>query len=136
MEFKDRLRLLRKEYNLSYAEMATDFEKTEAAIRAWEMGRTSPNSETLIKLANYFKCTTDYLLGLSSSRSPSKIDEFKSELLQIDKELAMLDIQLTNYETEIKVTAQKREETSKRMIALKHRQAQLIDGIKTIENIK
>lgn len=33
---------------------------------SWETGRYIPSAENLIKLANYFGCTTDYLLGRES----------------------------------------------------------------------
>ena len=35
----------------------------------WETGRSKPDADTLIKLAQYFDCTTDYLLGLSEYRN-------------------------------------------------------------------
>lgn len=64
MELKDRLKRLRTQSKISLAELASLFSKSESAIRMWEIGRSKPDADTLIKLAKYFGCTADYLLGL------------------------------------------------------------------------
>lgn len=69
MEFKDRIKILREEEKISYTELGAEFGKTEAAIRSWEVGRTKPDADTLIKLTKRFGCTTDYLLGLSNIKN-------------------------------------------------------------------
>lgn len=71
MEFKDRFKTLRTNASLSYSQIAALYGKTDAAIRSWEAGRTKPDVDTLIKLAKYFGCTTDYLLGLSDVATPN-----------------------------------------------------------------
>ena len=78
MEFKDRLRNFREELNLSAAQVAVQFDKSEGAIRMWETGRSKPDADTLIKLAEYFNCTTDYLLGLSDYKDTAHADEHKA----------------------------------------------------------
>jgi transcriptional regulator with XRE-family HTH domain len=72
MEFKDIIRQLRNERGMNTTQLAGQFEKTEAAIRAWESGRSKPDADTLIKLAQYFDCTADYLLGLSNFKTPAE----------------------------------------------------------------
>ena len=72
MEFSDVLRSLRESRKLSAAQLAGAFEKSEGAIRMWETGRSKPDADTLIKLAQYFNCTTDYLLGLSEYRNTTE----------------------------------------------------------------
>ena len=79
MEFKDRLRALRESRQLSAARLAGDFDKSEGAIRMWETGRTKPDADTLIKLASYFDCTTDYLLGLSDFKNEAHFEELSIE---------------------------------------------------------
>ena len=68
-EFKDRLRQFRAERELSAAQIAVVFNKSEGAIRMWETGRAKPDADTLIKLAEFFNCSTDYLLGLTEYRN-------------------------------------------------------------------
>ena len=70
MDFSERIRELRAETGLSYTQFASKFDKSEGAIRAWETGRSKPDADTLIKLSDYFKVPTDYLLGLTDARRP------------------------------------------------------------------
>jgi transcriptional regulator with XRE-family HTH domain len=80
MEFKDIIRQLRNERSMNTTQLATKFEKTEAAIRAWESGRSKPDADTLIKLGEYFECSTDFLLGLSAYRNAAHHSEHKAVL--------------------------------------------------------
>lgn len=48
-------------------------------ISNYEKGRHLPDAERLIKIADYFSVTTDYLLGRSSSNLPA--DVFSAPLL-------------------------------------------------------
>lgn len=70
MEFKDRIKHIRQENNNTLTDLGAALGKTESACRAWELGRTKPDADTLIKLAKYFNCTTDYLLGLDGFKNP------------------------------------------------------------------
>ena len=64
MEFKDRIKALRNEKNLTQTQLASYLDKGESAVRMWEIARSKPDVDTLIKLSQYFECSTDYLLGL------------------------------------------------------------------------
>ncbi len=76
MEFKDRIKLLRETSNLSLTQLALEFGKTESAVRAWELGRTKPDVDTIIKISKYFDCTSDYLLGLSDFKNNEEKNKF------------------------------------------------------------
>lgn len=39
-------------------------------IGRWENGSIVPKTENVKKMANYFKCSADYILELSEERSP------------------------------------------------------------------
>jgi transcriptional regulator with XRE-family HTH domain len=64
--------------------------KTESACRAWELGRTKPDCDTLIKLAQYFECSTDYLLGLSEDRNADEKASSIEKMGEVEKLLAAL----------------------------------------------
>ena len=72
MEFKDRIKLLREAKGLDTTKLAAAFDMKDAGVRAWELGRTKPGADTLIKLSKYFNVSTDYLLGLSDGYTPDK----------------------------------------------------------------
>lgn len=65
-----------------YPEMTRKFGKQEAAIRAWETGRTMPGAETLVEISHEFDCSIDYLLGVSTHRVDKSVyDESQQKLL-------------------------------------------------------
>lgn len=46
-------------------------------------GKSLPSVENLVKIANYFNCSTDYLLGLTDKKSDLKKEEIEiQELIQ------------------------------------------------------
>lgn len=65
MEFKDRLKALRKEKGFSQKDLASLLHYHYTAISNYEAGRNQPKINDLIRLANIFGVSVDYLLGLS-----------------------------------------------------------------------
>ena len=63
-KFKDRLRELRKEKNISRQQLAKDLFVSVRLISYWENGERECNFDMLISLANYFGVSVDYLLGI------------------------------------------------------------------------
>ena len=61
MEF--RLKLLRKEKNISQLKLALDLNMNQNTISRYENLEREADYETLIKFANYFDVSLDYLLG-------------------------------------------------------------------------
>ena len=61
MEF--RLKELRKERNLSQLKLAMDLDMNQNSISRYETMEREADYETLIKFANYFNVSIDYLLG-------------------------------------------------------------------------
>lgn len=78
MEFKDRIKALRCEKEITQTELASKFGKTESAVRSWELGRSKPDADTLYKLASYFDCSADYLLGISDYKNSNYMEAIKS----------------------------------------------------------
>lgn len=74
--FGDRLRELRKEKNISQEELANLFEVNKSTVSAWEVNKAQPNFDTLIKLANYFNVTPNYLLCFTQD-DIDKIEKLK-----------------------------------------------------------
>lgn len=48
---------------MSRAQLAISLEVSESTMKNWMHGRTDMPVSKLIKIANFFNCTTDYLLG-------------------------------------------------------------------------
>ena len=69
----NRLKEIRKEKNISQEELAQTFKITQQAISAYENGSRDPDSEMLVKLADYFNVSTDYLLGRTDIKKPADL---------------------------------------------------------------
>lgn len=61
----EKIKNLRLDANLTQAELAKNINITRSALSLYELGKRQPDAETLIKIANYFDVSTDYLLGNS-----------------------------------------------------------------------
>lgn len=62
--FCERLKELRKSWDLSQKELANILQTNNSSVCDWERGSTQPDLLTLIKIAVFFDVTSDYLLGL------------------------------------------------------------------------
>ena len=65
LDFSSRLRGLRVQKNLTQKAVADFLETYEKSYQRYEHGERKPSYEMLIKLANCFDVSTDYLLGLT-----------------------------------------------------------------------
>lgn len=64
--FKDRLRELRLEKQVSRKELANFLFVSERLISYWEGGKRECSFDMLIKIAQYFGVSVDYLLGVTN----------------------------------------------------------------------
>lgn len=62
--FSDRLKELRQSKGLTQRQMAQELGMTERNYQRLE-ANNNPNNENLIKFADYFDVSTDYILGRS-----------------------------------------------------------------------
>ena len=85
MEFKDRIKELRQPYNLTPSQLGSAMNKSEGAIRSWETGRAKPDADSLIKLADHFHCSADYLLGISDSIVPYSQDATEAAISSLQR---------------------------------------------------
>ena len=82
------MRLLRKQKSKTLDEMAQDFGTSEQVLSRYERGEREPDFEMLVKFADYFGVSVDYLIGRKgASAAPfgsavSQLTEEESELLQ------------------------------------------------------
>ena len=57
------LKIIRKSLNYTQKDVAQKLNIAEPTYSHYESGRYQPNTETLIKLADFFDVSVDYLLG-------------------------------------------------------------------------
>jgi len=63
-----RLKELRKERNISQLKLALDLHMNQNAISRYENMEREADYETLVKFADYFGVSVDYLLGRTENR--------------------------------------------------------------------
>ena len=61
--FAERLLELRKEKGLSQAKLAKEIGVSFSVVCYWETDRAEPTALNLVKLADFFDISVDYLLG-------------------------------------------------------------------------
>ena len=66
MEF--RLKKLRKEKNISQLKLAIDLNMNQNAISRYENMEREADYETLVKMADYFDVSLDYLFGRTDKK--------------------------------------------------------------------
>ena len=70
--FAQRLKELRK-LNGPQATLSSLLGVTQQAVGKWETGRSTPDPQTLARVAAYFKVSTDYLLGCAPAPITSAV---------------------------------------------------------------
>ncbi len=64
MEFCDRLKQLRTQSGMTQAQLAQRLGVTKSVVSFYELRERAPSSDILIRIAQVFHVSTDYLLGL------------------------------------------------------------------------
>lgn len=95
MEFRQRLRLLRTEQNITQATLADYLDYGYTAISNYESGRNEPSINDLIKISDFFHVSVDYLVG----KSPLRKNQGNITAAELDKLLILTEkIQLETNE--------------------------------------
>lgn len=69
MLLQDRLKELRLENNLLQKDIAKKLNLTTSAYGYYEQGKRVPDSETIKILSDFYNVSSDYLLGISDTRT-------------------------------------------------------------------
>lgn len=68
-DFGDNLKQLRKQRNLTQKELGSQIGLSKAVISKYENGMGYPTFDVLIRIAQFFGVSTDYLLGVSGNKT-------------------------------------------------------------------
>lgn len=75
MTFSNRLENLLEENNLSQKQLSTELHIAPSTLNGYLRRNREPGFATLIKLANFFNVSTDYLLGVTNIRYPYTLSQ-------------------------------------------------------------
>ena len=65
----EQIRELRNIRGISQIQLANKLGVTKQSVSNWENDNILPSIEMLVKIANFFEVSTDYLLGLDKKRT-------------------------------------------------------------------
>lgn len=68
VNFGDKLRTLRTEAGMTQTDLAKRLNITKSVVSYYELQERTPSPDVLIKLANVFHVSTDYLLGINHKK--------------------------------------------------------------------
>lgn len=113
VNIKDTLIKLRKAHNLSQEQISEILGIKRDTYASWEIGRSAPKYDTIIKLAKIYNVTCDYIITgqkdtVLSVASPNRYnadvygDEYVSELSSFEKAI-LLKLRILNLKDKQKV---------------------------------
>ncbi|MBS2764023.1 helix-turn-helix domain-containing protein [Bacillus licheniformis] len=79
-----RITSLRKQSGLTQEELAKKLNITRSALSQYELGTREPNYDLLIKIADFFEVSTDYLLRGTDPKVQDKIFEDEAKRILND----------------------------------------------------
>ncbi|AJE12370.1 XRE family transcriptional regulator [Clostridium botulinum] len=82
--FGDRLRELREEKQLTQEELGKLLNVSRQAVSSYEKGENEPTIDALVKIANIFNVSLDYLLGRTKERYNLNLKDKKNKELLLD----------------------------------------------------
>lgn len=85
----NRIKELREDRDLRQSDVAAATGIDQRTLSNYETGKTNPDSFAIIKLAEFFGVTCDYLLGVNDVSVPNKAT-LKKELTEIKKRLEQI----------------------------------------------
>lgn len=86
----NRIRDLREDMDLRQSDVANATGIDQKTISNYETGKTNPDSFAIIKLAEFFGVSTDYLLGVEKANS-DLVSDAEKKLEDIKKRVAELE---------------------------------------------
>ena len=136
----ERIMILMEERGVNGKQLTTELELAQSTLSEWKKGKAKPSHDAIIKLADYFGVSTDYLLGRTDDRGKIKLNvegdnnglmqgtnegtvNFNTHLSQTRKETKLFDEVFEN------ATIEQRVELSKILLDFK----KLVDASKAAE---
>lgn len=83
--FAENLKTLRKSRGLTQVQFAEIFNISSGTIAMWETNKRVPDTSMLIKIAEFFNVTVDYLLGKSEVPTANSDNQLEDVYLSLAK---------------------------------------------------
>ena len=90
----ERIRELREEFGITQKKLSEILGVTRTAVAKWEANENGPNSDVLLKIADYFDVSLDYLLGRTDIKK-APVESDKGDRSAMEQEFIELYHRLT-----------------------------------------
>ena len=93
------MKKIRESLQLTQVKVANDLKLSRQVYNFYENGKRNPDMQTLVKIADYYNVSIDYLLGRTNVIKPEKVDEndLLAKLNTADSETKASVEQFLNY---------------------------------------
>jgi transcriptional regulator with XRE-family HTH domain len=91
----DRIKHLRLLHNLNQVQLAEKLNVSKQSVSNWENNNILPSVEVVIHLADFFSCSTDYLLELDDKHNFIEVSGLTEEQL-VHVQYIIRDLQKSN----------------------------------------
>lgn len=97
---QNNIRTLREGRSLTQKSLGQIIGVAESTISLYESGKRQPPQDVLIKLANYFSVSVDYLLGMDEKETANKIQPAAVSVSELNAKLAsmMTDLPVQDFQ--------------------------------------
>ena len=92
LQFKDRIKKLRKEKDMTQEQLAEYMGVSPQAVSRWETGTTCPDIFALPALAELFGFTVDGLLGVDEKEKQKLLSSEQKHILELDDVVKAYDM--------------------------------------------
>ena len=82
------LKQLRLQAGMTQEELANKLGVTKSVVSYYELSKRAPSAEMLLKIANSFYVTTDYLLGLDDAKKMIRVTNLLPEDVELMRVVA------------------------------------------------
>ncbi len=89
----NRIRELREDFDLKQSDVSKVTGIDQRTLSNYETGKTNPDSYAIIKLADFFGVSADYLLGRNDNTQKT-VESLKLHIEKIEKELSNIKKEL------------------------------------------
>ncbi|MPM70685.1 hypothetical protein SDC9_117642 [bioreactor metagenome] len=71
---RNRIKQLREESGMTQVRLSIELEVTQETVSAYEIGKLYPSVKSLLKMADLFNASIDYILGLSDIKKAASTE--------------------------------------------------------------
>lgn len=90
LAFGNRIKGMREQRGIKQGQFADSMGISRQSMSNYESGKHSPDIDIIVKMADFFQCSTDYLLGLTEHPNPEQAKNYGEDISRLSQALLTL----------------------------------------------